>query len=283
MNAAMPKITAGLDMGARSFKLVLLETLPGNAAGETPHLQRIVWREGMFPESLDFDAAAELIYANGLKSAGLEAGRVARIVATGAARKLARFADEAVTEVASGARGAAFLFPNARTVIDVGAEEARAIRLQAGGRVADFAANEKCAAGAGAFAESMARALQLNLKDFGEIALKSSRLIPMNAQCTVFAESEVVSLIHAATPQEDIARAVLEAVASRVCAMARRAGIEDQVVLVGGMAHNPGFVKALREALAVETLHQPEWPEYVCALGAALIAASSETGIQVLS
>ena len=142
------------------------------------------------------------------------------------------------------------------------------------GRVLDFAANEKCAAGAGAFAESMARALQLTLADFGTASLMSTQAIPMNAQCTVFAESEVVSLIHAATPVPDIARAVLDAVASRVCAMTRRAGIEDAVVLIGGMAHNPGFVRALREALGVGELWLPQAPEYVSALGAALIAAS---------
>ncbi len=263
-------MTAGLDMGARTLKLVLLETSSDAAS-------RILGRTALFPDSLDFDAAAERIYAEGLDAAGLDPAQISRVVATGAARSLARFAHETVTEVRSGAAGTAHLFPGARTVIDVGAEEARALRLQAGGRVADFAANEKCAAGAGAFAESMARALQLSLKDFGEAALKSTQLIPMNAQCTVFAESEVVSLIHAGTPHEDIARAVLEAVASRLCAMARRSGIEEQVVLIGGMVHNPGFVKALREALGVPELFLPAHPEYVCALGAALIAASGHS------
>ena len=139
--------------------------------------------------------------------------------------------------------------PTAQTVVDVGAEEGRGIKANAEGKVVDFAGNEKCAAGAGAFAESMARALQMTLKEFGEASLRSDKTIPMNAQCTVFAESEVVSLIHSATPKEDIAKAVLDAVASRVCAMVRRVGIEGDVVLIGGMVHNPGFV-AVPEGVA---------------------------------
>ena len=264
-------ISAGIDMGARTIKLVLLETSDGGQP-------RILGRHMMFPDELDMDAAADRAYADGLQAAGLGADQVCRVVATGAARKQVRFAAADVTEVSSGARGAVFLFPAARTVIDVGAEEGRGIKANAAGRVVDFAGNEKCAAGAGAFAESMARALQLSLADFGAASLRSTQAIPMNAQCTVFAESEVVSLIHASTPREDIARAVLDAVASRVCAMVRRVGIEEDVVLIGGMVHNPGFVRALQEALGVGQLHLPEMPEYVSALGAALVAAEDGGG-----
>lgn len=258
-------ISVGIDMGARSVKVVVV------ASGDD-NVPRVLGRHLMFPESLDMDAAAERAYGAALEAAGLDAGQVRRVVATGVARKQVRFAHDDVTEVAAGGRGAGFLFPSVRTVIDVGAEEARAIRLGGAGRVADFAGNEKCAAGAGAFAESMARALQLSLAEFGAASLRSTRTIPMNAQCTVFAESEVVSLIHAATPVEDIARAVLDAVASRVCAMARRVGIEKDIALIGGMAHNAGFVRGLTEALGVECLALPDHPEHVGALGAALIA-----------
>ncbi|HHY51088.1 MAG TPA: CoA activase, partial [Alphaproteobacteria bacterium] len=169
-----------------------------------------------------------------------------------------------------------FMCPAARTVIDVGAEEGRGLKASADGKVVDFAGNEKCAAGAGAFAESMARALQLSLKEFGEASLRSDKVIPMNAQCTVFAESEVVSLIHSSTPKEDIAKSVLDAVASRVCAMVRRVGIDGEVVLIGGMVHNPGFVSSLNTALGTDRISLPEMPEYVSALGAALIAAEGE-------
>lgn len=260
-------IYAGIDMGARSIKVVLVKEKSASI--------QVFLQHAMFPDGLDMDVAARQAYDDALERADVPADQVRRVVATGVGRKQVGFAQEDVTEVASGGRGAAFLFPRARTVIDVGAEEARAMRLDTAGRVLDFAANEKCAAGAGAFAESMARALQLNLSGFGEASLRSTQALPMNAQCTVFAESEVVSLIHAGTPIPDIARAVLDAVASRICAMTRRVGIETSVVLIGGMAYNPGFVRALRDALAVDELLLPEAicaTEYVSALGAALIA-----------
>jgi benzoyl-CoA reductase subunit D len=266
--------TAGIDMGARTIKVVLLEELKVDGA---PQLKWGVKKTHiMFPEDLDMDVAAEKLFTEMLQSAGVARDQVTRVVSTGAGRKQVKFANEDVTEVGAGARGAVFMCPSARTVIDVGAEEGRGIKAAPDGKVVDFAGNEKCAAGAGAFAESMARALQLPLKDFGEASLRSNKTIPMNAQCTVFAESEVVSLIHANTPKEDIAKAVLDAVASRVTAMARRVGIEEDVVLIGGMVFNPGFVQSLKNALGVEKLLLPELPEYVTALGAALIAAEAK-------
>lgn len=159
------------------------------------------------------------------------------------------------------------------TVIEVGAEESRSIKTDGDGKVVDAAVNEKCAAGSGSFTESMARALGMTLKEFAEKSLESSARIPMNAQCTVFAESEVVSLIHAGTDRKDIARAVHDAIASRVAAMARRVKLEGEVVLLGGLAHNPGFVQSLKENLDLGDLKIPAQPEFADAVGAALIAA----------
>lgn len=263
-------ITAGIDMGSRTVKVVFLEEL--DVAGAPQLKWGVKGKYMMFPEDLDMDVAADKALEDGLAAAGLTRDQVKRVVATGAGRKQVRFANEDVTEVSAGARGAVYMCPSAKTVVDVGAEEGRGIKANADGKVVDFAGNEKCAAGAGAFAESMARALQLSLKEFGEASLRSDRNIPMNAQCTVFAESEVVSLIHSATPKEDIAKSVLDAVASRVCAMVRRVGIEDKVILIGGMVNNPGFVRSLEVALGVDNVHLPDMPEYVSALGAALIA-----------
>lgn len=265
---------AGIDMGSRTVKVVLLEELKVDGA---PQLKWGVKQTHiMFPEDLDMDVAAEKAYAEALQSAGLARDQITRIVSTGAGRKQVKFADQDVTDVGAGARGAVFMCPSARTVIDVGAEEGRGVKAGPDGKVVDFAGNEKCAAGAGAFAESMARALQLSLEEFGQASLRSDKTIPMNAQCTVFAESEVVSLIHANTPKEDIAKAVLDAVASRVTAMARRVGIEEDVVLIGAMVHNPGFVQSLKTALGVEKVLLPDLPEYLAALGAALIAAEGQ-------
>ena len=266
-------ITAGIDMGSRTAKLVFIEELKVSGA---PQLRwGVKGKHIMFPEDMDMDEAAEKLFAEALSSAGITRDQVAKIVSTGAGGKHVKFATGYVTDVSAGARGAVFMCPTAKTVIDVGAEEGRGMKANAEGKVVDFAGNEKCAAGAGAFAESMSRALQLTLKEFGEQSLKSDKTIPMNAQCTVFAESEVVSLIHSNTPKQDIAKAVLDAVASRVCAMARRVGIEEDVVLIGGMVHNTGFVQSLKVSLGVDKVQLPDMPEFVSALGAALIAADA--------
>lgn len=266
-------ITGGIDMGSRTIKVVLLENIDVEGA---PQLRYAVKKAHiMFPGDLDQDKAAEQAYADALAAAGVKREDVAAVFATGAGRKQVAFANDAVTEMTAGARGASYFFPSVRTVIDVGAEEGRGIKVDAAGKPTDFAGNEKCAAGAGSFAEAMSRALQLDLKEFGEASLKSERTIPMNAQCTVFAESEVVSLIHASTPKEDIAKAVLDAVASRCCAMVRRVGIETDVALIGGMVHNVGFVRALKAAMDVDEIKLPDMPEYVSAVGCALLAAES--------
>ncbi|CAG0927092.1 2-hydroxyisocaproyl-CoA dehydratase activator [Rhodocyclaceae bacterium] len=258
-------------MGSRTVKVVFVEELKVDGA---PQLRwGVKGKHIMFPEDLDADQAADKAFDEALKASGLTREQVKHVVATGAGRKQVKFATADITEVSAGAKGAVFMCPTARTVIDVGAEEGRGIKADSDGKVVDFAGNEKCAAGAGAFAESMSRALQLSLKDFGEASLRSDKTIPMNAQCTVFAESEVVSLIHSSTPKEDIAKAVLDAVASRVTAMARRVGIEGEVALIGGMVHNVGFVQSLKTALGVDQVLLPEMPEYVSALGAALMAA----------
>lgn len=267
-------ITAGIDMGSRTVKVVLLENIKVDGA---PQLQYAVKKTHlMFPGDLDQDQAAEKAFKEALDAAGVARDQVQSVYATGAGRKQVTFAADSVTEMSAGARGAVYMFPGAKTVVDVGAEEGRGIRTDASGKATDFAGNEKCAAGAGSFAEAMSRALQLSLKDFGEASLKSDKTIPMNAQCTVFAESEVVSLIHSSTPKEDIAKAVLDAVASRVCAMVRRVGIEDDVVLIGGMVHNVGFVQSLKKAMDVSEIKLPDMPEYVAALGCALLAAEAK-------
>lgn len=252
-------IVAGIDVGSKNIQVVVLKD------GEVATRFSVA-------SGFDQEASARQGIETAAAELGLAVGDIDFIVATGVGRKAIPFARHQVTEVAADARGASALMPAARTVIDVGAEEARAIRIEEGGRVLDFAVNEKCAAGAGAFVEAMSRALEVNLQRFGEISLESTEAIPMNAQCTVFAESEVVSLIHSNTPQKDIARAVHDAMAGRVSAMARRAGLQEPVVIGGGVAHNLGFVKALEDTLGVSELHVLPFPEYLGAHGAALIA-----------
>ena len=257
-------ITAGVDVGNKYAKVVVWDG------------QRVLARASRLT-GFDQKEAAQGALAAALSDAGLSREQLGAVVATGAGKSEVPFADDRITEVGADARGALLLVPGVRTVVDVGAEEGRAIRLDAGGRVVDFAMNEKCAAGAGSFTESMARALEVDLTEMGPLSLKSTRLVPMNAQCAVFAESEVVSLIHARTSKEDIARAVNDAMASRIVSMTRRVGVEKEVVLIGGVARNVGFVQALEEGLAMKVLI-PEAPEYVTALGAACAARERAGG-----
>lgn len=252
-------ITAGVDIGAKTVKVVLVKD------GK-------VLARSLVPAGIDTEAASRKAMDEALTTAGLSREKVDRFMATGTGRKECHFTDRQITEVGAAAKGINHVFKSCRCVIDVGAEEGRTVRCDENGKVIDFAYNEKCAAGAGAFAEGMARALQVPLEELGPLSLKSKQAVQMNAQCAVFAESEVVTLIHAKTPREDIARAVLDAVASRIISMVRKVGFEKDIALIGGMALNPGFVEGLKRGLETD-VHVPEAPEYVGALGAALAAA----------
>lgn len=255
-------LVAGIDIGAKNVHAVLLR-------------DGAVLARAAVPSGFDHEESAERGLNEAVAAGGVRREDIERVAATGAGRRALTLAVQQPTEIAADAKGAAHLYPGARTIVDVGADEARAIRLAESGKVVDFAINEKCAAGAGAFVEAMSRALEMPLDDFAEASLGSTETIPMNAQCTVFAESEVVSLIHANTPPADIAKAVHDAMASRVSTMVRRVGIEDPVVLGGGAALNVGFVAALSTALGGVDIHVLPDAEYVGALGAALIAAEA--------
>lgn len=254
-------ITAGIDMGAKTIKVVVLKD------GKVLARSQVV---GGFETS----ESAETAFKTALEKAGITAQELDKVVSTGAGRKEAPYAQEDITEVGADARGISFLYPSVKTLIDVGAEEGRGIKCGPDGKVVDFVLNEKCAAGAGAFTEAMARALEMSVEDFGKISLTSDKTIPMNAQCAVFAESEVVSLVHAKTPKPDIARAVHDAIASRIISMVRRVGVDKDIALIGGVAYNVGFVDALKRGLESDVI-VPENPEFVGALGAALAAAEN--------
>ncbi|MFH1862547.1 MAG: acyl-CoA dehydratase activase [bacterium] len=252
-------ITAGIDMGAKNIKTVILQ--------EGRILAKAQVRGGF-----DAKESALQCFQSALDQAGLSLDKIDRIFSSGSGRKDAPYQQGSITEVSAASKAASHFYPNARTVIDVGAEEGRAIRCDESGKVVDFAINEKCAAGAGAFTESMARALEVPLEEFGPLSLKSNTAIPMNAQCAVFAESEVVSLVHAGTSKENIARAVHDAIASRIVSLVRKVGYTPEVVVVGGVANNIGFVEALNRGLETKTI-VAENPEFMVALGAALAAS----------
>jgi len=256
-------ITAGVDVGAKFVKIVFLDG--GKVVGRDKALV-----------GFDVGKSASDLFESTLKGAGLKRSDIKKIVATGLGRESVHSkppvnAEEVVSEVVADAAGAFHLVPTAKTVIDIGAEEGRGVKIGEGGKVRDFVINERCAAGAGTFVEAMARALEVKVEDMGPLALKSTQTIPMNAQCCVFAESEVVTLIHSKVAKEDISKAIHDAIASRIGSMVLRVGVEKDVVLIGGVALNPGFLPPLKKELNTDII-VPEYPEYVSALGAAIIA-----------
>lgn len=253
-------IAAGIDCGVRNTKTVVLED--GKVIGA-----------GMAPTAFDADAAVEGSLTAALRRAGLGRREIGRIAATGSGRNAVRVADGRVNEIKAMVRGAFFFFPSARTVADIGAEEGRAARLDERGRPLDFAVNEKCAAGAGAFIEAMARALDVSVEEMGALSLRSEREVRINAQCAIFAESEVIGLIHSNVPKADISRAVLDCIAGRIAAIIRRVGVQGDVALIGGPARSAGLLSCLQRQLKVQQVLAPAEPEFGAAVGAALCAA----------
>ncbi len=248
-------IVAGIDVGGKNVHIVIKKD------GQ-------ILEKGTSPTGIKKAEAVEQLYDVVLKKAGLTRKDVERVVATGSAAKRVAFASGFVPDAAADARGVIKLFPTARTVIDVGAEEGRSIKISPEGKVLDFAINEKCAAGTGTFVEAMSRALEVSVDEISNLTLASTQNLSTNAQCAVFGESEVVSLIHRKTSKPDIARAVMNAIAGRVASVARIVGLEKDIVMVGGMAKNLGFIDSLKKNLEMDIL-VPQDPDYMGALGAA--------------
>jgi benzoyl-CoA reductase subunit D len=252
-------ITAGIDLGTQTVKAVILKD------GE------VVSRGKAF-SGFDPAEAAEKAFGEALKEAKLSVSNVNHITATGSGMDLASNSNSTISMMGADAQAGVYLFPKARTIIDVGAEEARAVKCDEKGIMMDFVVNERCAAGAGAFIEAMARALEVKLEDMGPLSLKAERASSINASCVIFGESDVVTLIHRQESKPEIARAIFDAMADRISSMVYRLGVNPDVVLLGGVARDVGFVASLKRKLGVDVLI-PEYPEYAGALGAALVAA----------
>jgi len=250
---------AGIDVGSLSTEAVLLDA-DGRVAGFS-----IVATGASTRKACGEALARALAAANAADTC------IACTVSTGYGRESVPASDRRVTEITCHARGARHLFPETRTVLDIGGQDSKVIRLAPDGRVADFAMNDKCAAGTGRFLEVMARTLEMDLEDLGPASLRSRRSLAVSSMCTVFAESEVVSLIASGAAPEDIARGIHNAVADRVAALAERIGMAPPAVMTGGVAKNPGARKALEERFGFPLL-VPGEPQLAGALGAALIA-----------
>ena len=253
-------IFAGIDAGSRALKIVLFD-----AERDDPVAARVV-DQGVKQEEL----ASELLDAI-VVDHGLSREDIGRVTATGYGRHNIGFADKAVTEISCHARGARRLVPDARTVVDIGGQDSKLIRLDENGGVQDFSMNDRCAAGTGCFLEVVARRLGLSIEELGHIAAKSVAPATISSTCVVFADTEIVGLLAAGTPPQDIVAGVQAAICSRIAAMAGRAP-EGPVAFTGGVALIPGMTQALQAALGVPVTVAPT-PQLAGALGAALIAA----------
>ncbi len=251
-------ITGGVDVGSLSSEAVLLKD------GK-------ILSYSIINTGADARKAAEQVYRIALEKAGLQSSDVDAVVATGYGRLVVPFATKQVTEISCHARGAFFLFPEVRTVIDIGGQDSKVIRIDSRGNVVDFVMNDKCAAGTGRFLEVIARALELSVTELGEESKKATRVAEISSMCTVFAESEVVSLIAQGVPRPEIVRGLHQAIAERTAGLVQRLGIVPEVAMTGGVAKNSGVVTALSQKLGVKVL-VPQEPQIVGALGAALLA-----------
>ncbi len=250
---------AGIDIGSLSTEAILLDA-EGTEAGSA-----------IVATGASTKKACEEALSRALGEAGSAPSAIVFTVSTGYGREMVPSADLAVTEITCHARGARHLFPQARTVLDIGGQDSKVIRLTPDGKVADFAMNDKCAAGTGRFLEVMARTLEMDLEEMGPRSLLSRKTVAVSSMCTVFAESEVISLIASGTPPEDIARGIHLAIADRIAALAERVGMASPAVMTGGVAKNPGARRALEGKIGFPLL-VPEEPQLAGALGAALIA-----------
>ena len=206
-----------------------------------------------------------------LEEAGLQEADLSALTSTGYGRENVAKRDKSVTEITCHAKGAHHLFPNTRLVIDIGGQDSKSIALSAKGKVMDFAMNDKCAAGTGRFLEVMARTLEVGLDDLGGLAAQSDEELAISSMCTVFAESEVVSLVSQGKSVPNIVQGLCRAIGQRTFSLARRVGLEQEVTMTGGVAKNSGVVRAL-EGLLEMSINIPEEPQIVGALGAALLA-----------
>ena len=222
------------------------------------------------------EEAGRKILAEVLDKSGLERASVSGIVSTGYGRNSVKFADKALTEIICHGTGAYFLMPGIRTVIDVGGQDSKALLLDREGKVKEFVMNDKCAAGTGRFLEVMARALEIDLNEFGKISLTAENTLKISSICTVFAESEVISLISKGETRENIVAGIHESVASRVSALVKRIGLTEPVMMTGGVAKNIGAVKALEKKLELKII-VTEHAQLAGAIGAAVMARNIKT------
>ena len=200
---------------------------------------------------------------------GLTPEKLTYLIGTGYGRNKVPFADENISEISCHAMGVHVTNPSVKAIIDIGGQDVKGIAIDTDGTVKNFAMNDKCAAGTGRFFEAMAHAFEMSLPEFSKLSLKAKNTIPITAQCTVFAESEVISLVGEGKPMDEIAAGIELAVAKRCFVMAKKAGATDSITLTGGCAKNDGLKQAIEKVLKIKVVDLAIDPQLMGALGAA--------------
>ena len=248
--------TMGIDVGSTASKCVILKdgseivakslvAVGTGTSGPSRAIAQVLENAGMTREQMDF------------------------VLATGYGRNsLDGLADMQMSELSCHAKGAAFLFPNVRTVVDIGGQDVKVIEIE-NGMMKNFVMNDKCAAGTGRFYEAMARSFEMTLPEFSNLSLTAKNVIPITAQCTVFAESEVITLVGEGKPMDEIAAGIQMAVAKRCFVMSKKAGATDAITLTGGCAKNAGLKQAIEHVLKLKVIDLKTDPQLMGALGAA--------------
>jgi predicted CoA-substrate-specific enzyme activase len=255
-------LSVGLDIGSITTKIAVMENskLLFTNLSFTGYNAEKAWKD-ILEETLD--------------RLQMKAGSVDRIVSTGYGRNNVDIANKKITEIMCHAEGARYFLPQAKSVIDIGGQDSKFIRLGDTGGVSDFVMNDKCAAGTGRFLEVMARALELNLEDFGNLSLMAKKPAKISSMCTVFAESEIISLISKGESRENIIAGIHESIASRMASMMGRTGVAKPVVMTGGVAKNIGIKNALEKKLNIK-IEVPATAQVNGASGAAILAQKKE-------
>jgi predicted CoA-substrate-specific enzyme activase len=253
----------GIDIGSLSCDAVIIDE------------EKKILASSVIPTGVKNIEAIARVKKNVLDASGIAEAQIQSIISTGYGRARVEERDGAVTEITCHAKGIKHAIPETRVLIDIGGQDSKAMLLGPDGKVVDFAMNDKCAAGTGRFLEAMARALEVDINQLGDLDREATSDLVLSSMCTVFAESEVVSLIASGTPQKEIAKGLNRAIAARTNSLVKRIvkDIDGLVVAMsGGVARNKGVVKAIAESMKLDKVHTPQMPDIIGALGAAIIA-----------
>jgi len=249
---------AGVDVGSRTAKVVVLK-------------DNNIFATNLISTGPDSAGTAMTVLESALGKEGISIDNLSYIVTTGYGRYIAPFADESISEIFCHAKGVNRIFPSSRTVLDMGGQDCKAIRINERGEHINFLMNDKCAAGTGRFMEVMAEALGVPIDEIGERSLKARGVVKISSTCAVFARHEVLLYRRKGFPLEDILAGLHEAVASRVFGLLKKVGVEEDFVITGGIAYNTGVVRRVERLVGVKALIPPD-PQLTGALGAAILA-----------